>query len=740
MTSLADLQRLYDTNRFLDAFHQSADYWNPARRLDDLSCDELILGGRLAARLGGQRLSRWLLRAALNRYPSEPLVRYFASHLRRRGWNLFKELRQSESTPELPGADSRTQADWLASHALLWASVRDFASAHRCIERACFFKLEDGWVLSCQATVFGLEDRWGDALRSAELAWEVNPGAPYAAHSLGQSLLNLRRVREAADRLSAAAESCQSFEVATAACWHLCALAETLDANESGSILSRARTLAGHFASLAPLADRETRALFARIWLDIAQHADDHEAMERWSDEARSPFHRALSKNLRANPNGLRIRLPFRRGIQKHNACLPTSVASALEAMGAHVDPDVMASEITFGGTPEWAAAAWLENRGFSVRYFPATPDTAARLIKNGIAFTMTLEGDASAHAVAVVGLDQAAGTLIVHDPQTFRASEYLSEHIGRGEAPLGPKAMAVVPPAKLPLLDRLLPEADSEAVAATERYHQVATLHGPTAARKLVQDFARRYPSHPVARLLVAMQAMHDGQLGAALADLQDLLSAFPNSAFVRAMVLSACRSLGNTALMRETLATVVHRGVVPGAQSEQNWWYPPGSYVVEYADLLRQSAETRDIALSLLHGVLARERTCASAWHVLGEILWSEMDASGALLAYRIAACLADSSEPYARAYCDALGNCGRVEEGLKWLEERVCRFGSSAPAVATWTTWIGALEEWGRPQEALAATEEALNRHRALLNCLPSWSHLPRAWGNGIALRRC
>src|SRR5439155_3939580 len=111
---------------------------------------------------------------------------------------------------------------------------------------------------------FGLEDRWDDALRSAELAWEINPGAPYVAHSLGQSLLNLRRVREAADRLSAAAESCQSFEVASGACWHLCALAETFEGDDRRRTMSRARALAGNLASLAPLADRETRALVAR--------------------------------------------------------------------------------------------------------------------------------------------------------------------------------------------------------------------------------------------------------------------------------------------------------------------------------------------------------------------------------------------------------------------------------------------------------------------------------------------
>ena len=52
----------------------------------------------------------------------------------------------------------------------------------------------------------------------------------------------------------------------------------------------------------------------------------------------------------------------------------------------------------------------------------------------------MILEADASAHAVAAVGLDQAAGTLIVHDPQMLRATEYLLEGIGKNETPLGPR------------------------------------------------------------------------------------------------------------------------------------------------------------------------------------------------------------------------------------------------------------------------------------------------------------
>src|SRR5204862_1256797 len=66
----------------------------------------------------------------------------------------------------------------------------------------------------CASDVLGLEDRWDEALKSAEISWEMNARTPYGARSLGNSLVNLRRIREATERLSTAAEECQSFEVA----------------------------------------------------------------------------------------------------------------------------------------------------------------------------------------------------------------------------------------------------------------------------------------------------------------------------------------------------------------------------------------------------------------------------------------------------------------------------------------------------------------------------------------------
>jgi tetratricopeptide (TPR) repeat protein len=743
MILLADLQSLYDRNRFLEAFRQSAGYWNSPVRLEDLSLEELILGGRLAARLGGRRLSRRLFRAAFDRNPSDPRVHYYTLGIRRRAWLLFDELRSWEANAEIPGADSDTQASWLATQGVSWASLRDFTRAHACIERARSFQTSDGWVSSCESDVFGLEDRWGEALNCAELAWEMKPGTPFAAHSLGTSLLNLRRIREAAERLAAAADNCESFEVAHLACWHLCALAETIQGDERGHVMRRAEELADQLSNLAPLADRETRAQFARIRLDIAEMEDDHVAMERWANEIHSPFHRIVLENLRKNPSGLRIRLPFRRAIQKHEACLPTSISSSLAAMGIEIDPDVMASEITFGGTQEWAAAQWLEKRGLEVRFFPVVPEVAVRLVKNGFAFVMTLEADASAHAVAVVGLDEAAGTLIIHDPQALRATEYLLSSIGKNETPLGPRGMVIIPQDNVALLDQLLPQPDVEAATAVESHRQAFMLRGAVAAREIVAKLTERQPSHPITRMLKAVQAIQNGQVGLALVEFQDLIRMYPGSAFVRARLLSCCRSLGDTALMRSTLASVVESGMLPGIQSQQDWLYPPSAYVSEYADLLRASTETRNQARSLLHGVIRRESSCAQAWHILGDLLWEEHDIPGSLLAYRIAACLAGSNEHYARAYCDALGHATRKEEGLQWLEDRVRTSGASPQAIATWITWISALEDWGDPERALATSEDALknrgNSSDLLAFVVPFLARMGRWQEAGVLLNR-
>jgi hypothetical protein len=144
LSALENLQSLYDQNRFLEAYRQTAEYWAGPQNLERFSANELILGARLARRLGGSRLSRWLYRAASEKEPESPRVRYFASG--RRGRTLLDELRDRETHPLLETDDPDLQASWLAGGAVLWASLRDFPRAHDCIERAKTYDSKDGWV------------------------------------------------------------------------------------------------------------------------------------------------------------------------------------------------------------------------------------------------------------------------------------------------------------------------------------------------------------------------------------------------------------------------------------------------------------------------------------------------------------------------------------------------------------------------------------------------------------------
>ena len=711
--SLVQLQDLYDHHRYLDAFAFTQRHWESPQDIRRLSIDELLFAGRLAARLAGPRLSRWLLRQAATREPANPCVRLHTDHLWIRGQRRLEALRALEQQPDVGAGDARFRVDWHVNQAWTWAVLRDFERARRCLDDARALSVEAAWVFVCEAGILGLEDRWADALTPAKQAWDLDPGSPFASIAIGTCLLNLGRVEESSARAWAAAGESQSWELVLDACWHHCALAETRDRRERKAALDRAIRLADRLPHLAPLADRESRMVLARARLDIASLSNDDSQIERWADEVRSPFHRQLTANLRRNTTGRRTRLSHHRTVQKHGACLPTSVSVALSAGGHTVDADEIAAEVTFGGTPEWAAAAWLQTRGFHVRSFAVTAELASRLIHQQVAFVLLWDAEEGGHAVAVIGLDERAGTLLVHDPQAFRTTEYLLTMLDRTFGPLGARAMAAVPQARSHELDALLPP-DSPVVEAARDYEQALAAHGPAAAAAIVAGVAERFPSHPGVRYLQAVRSLAGGQAGQALHEFLELLLKYPDSPAVRVRTVVACRAVGNLARLRQVLADIVERGVLPGFEAGHEWIRPPDRYVWEYADVLRMSAATRDRGQALLHSLLRRQPTSAGAWHVLADLLSQKRDSDGALLCLRLASCLADSDEHYAQAYATALAARGREEEGLRWLESRARRLGAPRHAVGTWCTWIGMLESQGYPEPAIAACREALDRH--------------------------
>lgn len=611
---LANWLSIYKQHRFLDAYQASAAYWTNATAIDDLSAEELIFAARLASRLGGGRLSRHLYRQAHKLEPELPLVRYFTRHLSDGRTLLLDELVEFERDPELGGDDDDLRASWQAAHAYTYAALRDFSRAHELLERAYEISPGNAWVLSQEADIYGMADRWQDSLRSAESGYKADPLSPWPILSVATALLNLGEIREAVRRLSLAASDSQFFQISQTACWYHCALAETLEGTERHEALISARKFAERVEPMAPLADREFRASLARTWLDLAEMSDDHAAMEHWAREVRSPFHGKVLANLKANPSGKRIRLPYRRTIQKHVECVPTSISSALSATGVDLSVEELAREVTFGGTYEWAAADWLREKGFHVRFFSATAEVIEKLVDAGIAFTVSWDDDESGHAVAIVGIDHAAGTVIVHDPSSFRTTEYLISTFTPNYAPLGVLAMATVPKTHAEILDSMLPP-EAEIVEAAEAQRKAHSIYGPAASRAIVDGIEERFPDHPGTLYLRAIQNLEDGRVGRSLREFQKLMERFPKSPAVRERLMTTCRSLGDTALLRETLKSVVETGKVPGVNSQHEWAKPHPRYFYDYADLLRFSAETRTKSESLLRKTLANNWRSAGA-----------------------------------------------------------------------------------------------------------------------------
>ena len=685
------------------------------RRTDlrQLTTEELLLAGRLAARLGGSRLARRLFRAAAEREPKSPGVRFYMRYVKVRGRSVFDELREFETQPDIGGDDASLRAAWYASYALTWAGLRDFKRACECLAAAHSLVQDDSWVLSCESGVFGLEDRWAEALTSAERARAADPGAAVASISHGTCLLRVGRVREAAETLSAAGGSGQSFELAVCASWHHCAFAETLEGPERPSVLEHAWRLLDRARALAPLADRDAKQAFSRGWLDIASLRDDYAEIERWTNEVHSPFHRKVLANLRQNPAGRRIHLPYQRAVQKQEACLPTSLFMAMSANGLEMSIDEMSSALTFGGTPEWDAIEWLRARGHHVRCFAVTPELSASLIHDRIAFVSCWAADERGHAVAIVGLDERAQTLLVHDPVTFRGTEHLTGILNAMASPLGVTGIAVVPRERAADLDALLP-SEAGVVEAALAHQRALVTQGPSAARPIAADMAQRFPSHAGTRQVQAAQWFAEGHVGQALTRLQELLAQFPDAPDLRAHVLTAYHALRNTGRLRLVLKDIVERSLLPGLSAERAWIRPPDRYVFGYADLLRLSSATRAEAARLLHSLLRRQTASAGAWHTLGDLLAHTSDRAGVALCRRLASCLDPSDEHYARAYAEALRSLGRPAEGVSWLESRARTLGASPRGAGTWISWVAALEEQGDPAGALAACQEALGRH--------------------------
>lgn len=698
------LRALYARNHFLSLHRALGPLWHRRELVPGLGTEELIFAGRIAGRLGSEKLRRALFRLAATREPANPYVRYYNRTVARRRETLYAYFRDFERAPELETDDVDLASSWWAEHAIRRAVVRDFEEAERSLARACSFGQPSAWIDACRASVLLAQDRFEEAHATAERAWARSPGMPFAASMLAATLGALGRTSEAADRLLAfTAETPESYETLTIAIQCAFFVAERCAAEEQrrwgATLMARAERL----GELAPLADRTVSRRIDALRLHAAQLAGDRSAVKRLAVMIGSPFYREAARNLERRPDGARILLQHRFSRQRHNTCLPASLAACLGAFGIDLDHDAVAKELTFEGTSWWRVADWARERGYAAIGFIADAASATRLLELGLPFIIGHESLSRAHACAVIGVDRAMGTLLYHDPESDHLGEVLIEKLGRFEAPFGPRALLVAP------ADRIPPDLELNGVREEQaRVELERTLErGATAeaSAELFERLEREAPDGEVTALLRARVASVGGQPARALQLYRELYARHPEVIAIQRAVLESVAALGDTAALRETLRSILDRVPVPGIAERYDWVHADPHLSARYADLLRQSAQHHAEAERHLERALHGAPTSGEVYHILGDLLWQRGEHAAALLPFRLGSTLDLANEHYAVAYALALRRVGREDDAIVWLKRRVAHFQGNVGGERPWMTLIQTEESFGFPESALS-----------------------------------
>ncbi|MDC1143163.1 C39 family peptidase, partial [Planctomycetota bacterium] len=704
---LAEISELYESARFMDVWRLTQACWQDNSFPQRLSVEELVMAARTAVRLGNSRWCRALLRVAVERQPDSLLVRYYGGAVVRRSASLFDTLRDLEDNTPDHFDDPTLESSWRSSHAVALAHVRDFERAHEELNRALDCGRGDGYVFCNQSRVLLIEDRWEEALAAAQASWNGSPGHPYSADALHQSLSALGRDREALDflleHIRSGGQSGDCLATALSASY---AIAERMDEDERTPFLAEMMQESLRLEELFPLADRHTLRAANHTRLLIAFQARDWDQLRKLQPAADSPFFNKLTKNLAESPNGRRKLIPHKPIRQRHNTCLPASLAIVAGASGVEIDQDTVAAAISFEGTVHWRARDFGHENGLVVRSFRFDVATAKALIDRGIGFLISFTYLNSGHACAFVGYDDAIGTALIHDPAIGRIREMLIDRVADGEAPLGPFCMLFLTKEQAEqVADLKLPGEREEAdVHEVFRAH---AIHGSSAAQKLAVEMKG---DSPQVRFMQALANSLAGEYGQSTEAFLSLLREFPECVRLQRQVLSSVGALGDSTRVRKTLHKIVTRAPLPGVEGSRDWIYPEAHLLSRYASELMQNAKLHKEAHRWLKRALRRGPSDGEIYFEFGNLMLTQGKPEAANLPLRFAASLDSGNEHTTDVYTTELHKQGRTQDAISWLRSRIEKYGEGVGGSGPWITFVTQLEYFGRPQEALSELRKA------------------------------
>ena len=532
---LAEVERLYDAGRVLDALRHGESALGPVRAWPGAA--GRVMAGRVAMNLGGPRLGRTL---HLREHPEDPQAEYY--HVRAiiegRGPLAGVDYFRRHSCPA--DASPSVRADWLSLRATVAATYRDAATAEQLVAEAIELAPDRAWLRVEQAFTLEQADRFDDAMAAARLALAMHPWLRPAV----QAVAHLLQVRD---------EDCQALELLT----------EAADRLQSVPLLLQLAALQDHLPlypdalrtlarldEMAALADRSFGKALSWVRHNVLYHAGDHAAAVPAAAASDAGGVRqvgaTLAAQVEAGQTKPRVVLdaPFVR--QHHMTCAPATLTALSRYWGRPADHLELVEAICYDGTPAYHQRDWAATHGWTVREFRLTWDAATALIDRGVPFTLATVAIGSAHLQAVVGYDPMRGTVLCRDPSQYYESELSVEALLTYNAAFGPHCMIMLPPEEAHRLDGLaLPDAElHEGMHAVGRSLDRHDRPAAVAARD--QLAATAGPDHRLALSAARAVAGYDRDAAASLAAVDALLAQFPDSRPLRLARAYDLRSLG--------------------------------------------------------------------------------------------------------------------------------------------------------------------------------------------------
>ncbi|MCH2208619.1 MAG: C39 family peptidase [Lentisphaerales bacterium] len=700
------IQKLYDDNLFLDAYQLTEELWHGKANVAELNSEELILGARLANRLGNSKYWRWLLREAKKRFPDDPKVNYFYNFADHKN-DFFKDL-----VSEVPQCeDAALMGSHYAGKALTWAAVRDWEFAEKYINEAKAFNSERDWIKTCEAHIALIKDNWQEAEEQAKTVWQENPGMPFTASVINSSLTIQSKLEEAAEFFFECLDSIQSYEVVLTII-RQCFVNSERFIQKQEFWLERAEQLIDKLPMYAPLADRHTQKLFKYFEVELAFIRKDRKKLQELSRGLKDPFFKKILENCEKNPAGKEYVLPLNPVFQKHDTCLITSMFSVLSTMGEDIPEATIQKELFFGGANMEKCCQWLSKQGYKTSHVLLDREVIVQMLKEGIPLIMSSYNDSFSHATVIFGYDEVTDLLLVHDPSKSRWSRYLLEEYLESESPTGPNAMIIVKAEKENILQQI-PEVKITPLAYKEKYWQVFEKEGASGAYELIKKLESEFPDEAITAYLQASHLSQIGEHQKSLPKFQKLVEEYPKNKEVRNLYLFALSKSGDKQLYKSELVKIIDKTRDEGFSFDNQWYYAPPTLISQYCDLINISAPLREDAKKLLKKHIKFNPMSCELYHMLGDIYGSLEQYEKSLIPLRVASTLEITNSHYARALCNNYRLLCQEEKALEYMKNRRDNFSDLKLAVSVFIDYIDLLDDYGYPQKALAAVEEMLEK---------------------------